>query len=205
MMKAEYGSTTTAYFAYKSMIFNPSGTEALKGLIDYLSANRPKSPLIIEARKFVEDPAELEFDFNRMCIGPYKLLVAPYEGVHISGNHVMNTDETVRVAEFYQEIGLVIDDQFNEPADFIGNELEFLYCVHALAWEQKQASNLDASIELKQLANEFITKHLGNWIAPFCEGIRQHAFHNFWREFAIELHHFIINQMNDDVNSPEPC
>jgi TorA maturation chaperone TorD len=194
-MTTQYGPMATAYFAYKSMIFAPSGTEALTGMIAYLEANRPDSALLTEAKKFVDDSSELEFDFNRMCIGPYKLLVAPYEGVYRSGNHVMNTDETVRVAEFYQEIGLVIDEKFNEPADFIGNELEFLYCVHALASEQKAANNIDAFDELTAIADEFITKHLGTWITPFCEGVKTHAQQAFWREFATELHLFITQQM----------
>jgi TorA maturation chaperone TorD len=194
-MTTQYGPMATAYFAYKSMIFAPSGTEALTGMIAYLEANRPDSALLTEAKKFVDDSSELEFDFNRMCIGPYKLLVAPYEGVYRSGNHVMNTDETVRVAEFYQEIGLVIDEKFNEPADFIGNELEFLYCVHALASEQKAANNIDAYDELTAIADEFITKHLGTWITPFCEGINTHAQQAFWREFATELHLFITQKM----------
>ncbi|RTR37227.1 molecular chaperone TorD [Shewanella canadensis] len=194
-MTAQYGPMATAYFAYKSMIFSPSGTEALTGMIAYLEADRPDSPLLAEAKKFVDDSSELEFDFNRMCIGPYKLLVAPYEGVYRSGNHVMNTDETVRVAEFYQEIGLVIDEKFNEPADFIGNELEFLYCVHALASEQKAANNIEAFEELTAIADEFLTKHLGTWITPFCEGIKNHAQQAFWREFATELHLLITQQM----------
>ena len=194
-MTTQYGPMATAYFAYKSMIFSPSGTEALTGMIAYLEANRSDSPLLTEAKKLVGDSSELEFDFNRMCIGPYKLLVAPYEGVYRSGNHVMNTDETVRVAEFYQEIGLVIDEKFNEPADFIGNELEFLYCVHALASEQKAANNIEAFEELTAIADEFLIKHLGTWITPFCEGVKTHAQQAFWREFATELHLFITQQM----------
>lgn len=194
-MTSQYGPTATAYFAFKSMIFFPSKAEALNGLIAYLEANNPQSPLLNEAKRFIDDASELEFDFNRMCIGPYKLLVAPYEGVYRSGNHVMNTDETVRVAEFYQHIGLVIDEKFNEPADFIGNELEFLYCVHALASEQKAANDIEAFEELTAIADEFLTKHLGTWITPFCEGIKNHAQHAFWREFATELHLFVTKQM----------
>ena len=196
-MTNQYGPMATAYFAFKSMIFFPSKIAALNGLIAYLESSNPQSPLLTEAKQFVEDPSELEFDFNRMCIGPYKLLVAPYEGVYRSGNHVINTDETVEVADFYQQIGLVIDDQFNEPADFIGNELEFMYCVHALASEQRQADNLDAANELDAMADEFVNKHLGLWINPFCEGIKQHASLNFWREFATELQLFITKQLHE--------
>lgn len=196
-MTNQYGPMATAYFAFKSMIFFPSEAEALQGLITYLESNNPQSPLLVEANKFIDDASELEFDFNRMCIGPYKLLVAPYEGIYRSGNHVINTDETVEVADFYQQIGLVIDDKFNEPADFIGNELEFLYCVHALASEQRQANNLDTANELDAIADEFVNKHLGVWINPFCEGIKQHAQHDFWREFAVELQLLITKQLHE--------
>ncbi len=195
-MKAEYGSVTQAYHAFKSMIFAPSGTEALNGLIAYLKAYQPQSPLLPEAEKFVDgDIMELECDFNRMCIGPYKLLVMPYESVYRSGSKVMNTKDTVKVADFYQEIGLIIDESFNEPADFIGNELEFLYCVHALADEQRKVNNQEAVIELGRLGDEFLITHLGTWITPFCEGIQEHAKQAFWREFAIEMHSFITKQL----------
>lgn len=194
-MTTQYGPLAMTYFVYKSMIFNPSSNEALAGLIEHLNANNPDSLLLKEAEKFIDDSSELEFDFNRMCIGPYKLLVAPYEGVYRSGNHVINTDETVRVAEFYQHIGLVIDEKLNEPADFIGNELEFLYCVHALADEQRSAGNIQNHEELTAIADEFISKHLGTWITPFCEGIKHHAQQAFWREFATELHLFISQQI----------
>lgn len=199
-MKAEYGSVTQAYHAYKSMIFAPSGKEALTGLIAYLETHRPHSPLLVEAQKFVDaDIMELEFDFNRMCIGPYKLLVMPYESVYRTGSKVMNTDDTVKVADFYQEIGLVIDETFNEPADFIGNELEFLYCVHALADEQRMVDNLEAVNELRALGEEFLRTHLGTWITPYCEGIEKHAQQAFWSEFARDMHSFITEQLQNNA------
>lgn len=199
-MKAEYGSVTQAYHAYKSMIFAPSGKEALTGLIAYLEAHRPQSPLLVEAQKFVDaDIMELEFDFNRMCIGPYKLLVMPYESVYRTGSKVMNTDDTVKVADFYQEIGLIIDETFNEPADFIGNELEFLYCVHALADEQQMVDNLEAVNELRALGEAFLTTHLGTWITPYCEGIEKHAKQAFWGEFARDMHSFITEQLQNNA------
>ncbi|GIU25114.1 hypothetical protein TUM4644_20160 [Shewanella colwelliana] len=193
-MTTQYGPTATAYHAFKSMMFAPSDLNALAGLIAYLQQARPESPLLSEAMKFSSDSSELEFDFNRMCIGPYKLLVAPYESVYLSGNHQIFTEETVKVAQFYQQIGLIIDDSFNEPADFIGNELEFLYCLHAMASEQHALDKHEYVAALHELANEFLEMHLGRWITPFCEGIIQHATQAFWREFAKELLHFINEQ-----------
>ncbi|MXR70705.1 molecular chaperone TorD [Shewanella sp. JBTF-M18] len=194
-MTAEYGPTAMAYHAFKSMMFAPSDTQALAGLIAYLEQESPDSPLLIEARKFSDDASELEFDFNRMCIGPYKLLVAPYESVYLSGNHQIFTEETVKVAEFYQQIGLVIDDSFNEPADFIGNELEFLYCLHAMAAEQQTLENSEHVEALNELAAEFLQTHLGRWITPFCEGIAKHAKQPFWQLLAHELLQFINQQL----------
>ncbi|QYJ97911.1 molecular chaperone TorD family protein [Shewanella alkalitolerans] len=193
-MTEKYGPTAMAYHAFKSMMFAPSDTQAVAGLIAYLEQETPDSPLLIEARKFSDDASELEFDFNRMCIGPYKLLVAPYESVYLSGNRQLFTEETLRVAEFYQQIGLVIDDSFNEPADFIGNELEFLYCLHAMASEQQALGQTSYAEELLSLADEFIQAHLGRWIVPFCEGITQHAKQAFWRLFAETLVQFINQQ-----------
>ena len=108
-MTSQYGPTATAYFAFKSMIFFPSKAEALNGLIAYLEASNPQSPLLNEAKRFIDDASELEFDFNRMCIGPYKLLVAPYEGIYRSGNHVMNTDDAAVTSAFTLTSGTLSD------------------------------------------------------------------------------------------------
>ncbi|MBR9728160.1 molecular chaperone [Shewanella intestini] len=194
-MTTQYGPTANAYYAFKSMMYAPSAKESIASLVAYLQAEKPQSPLLEEALKYVADPSELEYDFNRMCIGPYKLLVAPYESVYLSGNHMVNTKETAAVADFYQQIGLTLDEKQGEPADYIGNELEFLYCVHALASEQKAAGNVENAAELQLIANEFMQAHLGLWYVRFCEGMQAHATLAFWRLLATELHDFITDQV----------
>ena len=123
MMQTEFGPNAQAFHAFKGMLFEPSNPESLERLIAYFEA-QGGAPALLEAAKAHQDnPLELECDFNRMCIGPTRLLVPPYESVYRATGRQINTDKTVAVAEFYQHIGLVVDEGLSEPADFIGNEL----------------------------------------------------------------------------------
>ncbi|TKB51022.1 molecular chaperone TorD [Ferrimonas sediminicola] len=195
MMNGEFGPIASAYHAFKGMVFEPSNPESLERLIAHLEAGEGNDALLSEARRHLEAPMELECDFNRMCIGPTRLLVPPYESVHRASGRQINTEETVAVADFYQHIGLVIDEKLSEPADFIGNELEFLYCLEALAHQHRKQGNDDTVAELEALAGEFLDKHLGTWYQAFTDGMREHAQLEFWRLYAVALHQFLSSRI----------
>lgn len=137
-----------------------------------------------------------------MCIGPTKLLVPPYESVYRDVGRQIHTDRTLEVADFYQQLGLVTDTGFNEPADYIGNELEFLFCAEALR-HQQQNEDPAAADELEQLAQVFLEQHLGTWYQAFAQGISQHARLDFWRCYAQALEDFLTSRLkNSGVETP---
>ncbi|SDI32227.1 chaperone TorD involved in molybdoenzyme TorA maturation [Ferrimonas sediminum] len=194
-MNCDYGPIASAYHALKGMVFAPSNPESVANLIAYLEASGSNPELLAEAQRHADAPEDLECDFNRMCIGPYRLLVPPYESVYCASGRQINTDDTVKVADFYQNIGLVIDEKLNEPADYIGNELEFLYCVEALVSEHQKQENSDTATALEELAQEFLSLHLGTWYQKFTEGMEKHAQTDFWRLYAGELRRFLSSRM----------
>ncbi|MFQ6371927.1 molecular chaperone [Shewanella sp. YIC-542] len=191
MMDADFGPVASAYQAFKGMMFAPSKPESLQSLILWLEQQHPCSSLLTAARQYADQQLELECDFNRMCIGPYRLLVPPYESVYRTSGRQINTDETVAVADFYQRIGLVPHGGLNEPADFIGNELEFLFCLEALRHQEQDA---EVAAELEQWATDFMAAHLGLWYQEFTQGIETHAQTEFWRLYAIELREFLTSR-----------
>lgn len=194
-MTHPYGTVASAYSAFKGVIFAPASKEALSQLIGYLQHSGGAPELLAEAQCYFDAPHELEFDFNRMCIGPYKLTVPPYESVYLSHHRELFTEETDRVADWYQELGLIPDGGLNEPADFIGHELEFLYCLHALKSEYTKQGREDANIELDRMANEFMQQHLGKWYQAFTSDMEREAKLNFWRLYAIALRQFLSSQL----------
>ncbi|TKB52991.1 TorD/DmsD family molecular chaperone [Ferrimonas aestuarii] len=194
MMQTEFGPNAQAFHAFKGMLFEPSNPESLERLIAYFEA-QGGAPALLEAAKAHQDnPLELECDFNRMCIGPTRLLVPPYESVYRATGRQINTDKTVAVAEFYQHIGLVVDEGLSEPADFIGNELEFLYCLEVLAHEHAAKGNDATVADINALAQEFFAAHLGTWYQEFVDGMAQQAQLEFWRQYALSLGRFIATR-----------
>lgn len=203
-MQTDFGPIAKGYQALKGMLFTPSAPESIAQLIDWLEASQANAELLVQAREYQHQLVELECDFNRMCIGPTRLLVPPYESVYRSAGSQLNTKETVAVADFYQQIGLVIDSKFNEPADYIGNELEFLFCVEALLHQQQNQANHDEVDALNDLARQFLNQHLGLWYQSFTAGIEQHSQLPFWRSFAQTLREFLTQRHSPITSGDAP-
>lgn len=195
MTSTDFGRVATGYQAFKGMLFTPSSPETLKMLISWLEQSEQYPMLLQEARKWLAEPMELECDFNRMCIGPTRLLVPPYESVYRDGGRQLNTDNTSAVARFYQKLGLVIDNKLNEPADYIGNEMEFLFCAEALCHHHSH-TNPAVADELNRMAQRFLQQHLGTWFEDFTNGMSHHAQLKFWDCYAKALADFLATRLN---------
>ncbi|MBY5979370.1 TorD/DmsD family molecular chaperone [Ferrimonas balearica] len=194
-MSLPFGAQAAHYQAFKDMVFQPGLAKNLDALIAVLEQSGLYPELLAEARTLRPEPQRLEYDFNRMCIGPYRLTVPPYESVYRSGKSVLNSHHTVDVHAYYQQLGLTIEPRFNEPADYIGNELEFLYCASALASEHRRAGRDGVAEELDQLARQFLTEHLGLWCGDFADKMVAHAREPFWRLYGVALNHYVQSQM----------
>jgi len=199
-MTPAYGADAAAYGAFKSMLFAPGTPQAIESLIEVLEARGGEVELVASARAALAAPEQLEFEFNRMCIGPYRLSVPPYESVWRSGAREIWNRFTTEVALHYERIGLVIDDSLREPADFIGNELEFLYCVRAL--QVQHAEDPEALSELCAIHDDFLRAHLSQWYGDFCAALVADARLPFWRLYGEALARFLDEQTQA---LPEPA
>ena len=94
-----------------------------------------------EAKEAALHPEETEAEFNRLCIGPYRLIVVPYESAWVTGSRKLNGPVAEDVANFYAAAGLSSASLLNELPDFFGNELEFLYFLDALFDEVRGKGN----------------------------------------------------------------
>ncbi|GIU48133.1 TorD/DmsD family molecular chaperone [Shewanella algidipiscicola] len=202
MTKLEFGPVALGYHALKGMLFTPASDESLQQLINWLESQPRYGELLNEARQWHGSSLELECDFNRMCIGPTKLLVPPYESVYRDYGRQIHTERTVAVADFYQQLGLIPDSGFNEPADYIGNELEFLFCAEAMSYQQVQ-QDPQAAAELTLLAQTFLQHHLGTWYQDFTTGMSKHARLKFWTCYAQVLEDFLADRLGTlEINNP---
>lgn len=139
---------------------------------------------------------EVEAEFNRMCIGPYKLVVVPYETVWVTGSKKLNGPVGASVADFYASAGLSSASKLNEFPDFFGNELEFVYFLEVVAEEKSKEENSAALVkEIHGLANAFRTEHLNKWFDPFLTALAQHTTHDFWKEASNVLKEILQEQV----------
>ncbi len=194
-MNQHTNASIDGYTAFKGLLFAPGCPKALKTLELYL-ANYQETPTLQILIKESEDKAEtLEYEFNRLCVGPYKIPVPPYESVFVSGRRQLLTDETSDVIDAYQEVGLMASPTWGEPADYIGTELEFMSYMESLLLNPKCDGFQKPPAVLRQLADDFLTDHLGKWYQEFTQQIIQHSQHPFWAQYAAALCHFLDIQI----------
>lgn len=156
--------------AFKALCFAPGKAQTYEGMLAWARANHKDglAALCAGAGDALDD---LEADFNRMCIGPYRLTVPPYESVWF-GTRVMNTRRTEVVRWFYAQAGLVSNPkEFNEPADYFGYELEFIGFLAAWSAELLAAGKADDAAGVIDWGNVFWAEHLGHWYAKFLEAV----------------------------------
>ena len=127
---------------------------------------------------------EVEADYNRMCIGPYRLLVPPYESVWRSGGRVLNNRFSAAVEYSYAQAGLASGGALKELPDYFGNEIEFLYCLSALSFHYRNAGDGEAASELEAMFIRFWAEHLGHWAPAFLQAVAENAQEPFWKEWS---------------------
>jgi Nitrate reductase delta subunit len=61
----------------------------------------------------------LEFEYNRLFVGPALLIAPPYESVYRTEDHLVMGETTLDVRRAYREANLRVRETFKEPEDHI--------------------------------------------------------------------------------------
>ena len=165
--------------AFKETFFQPGSPAALESLSRWArSAGHPM--LAAEAEMAARDTDAAEAEFNRMCIGPYRLTVPPYESVWRSHGRVLNNRYSAAVEYAFSEVGLTSHGKLNEMPDFFGNELEFLSCVASMSFQYRQKGDAAAADELEAIFRRFWSQHLGHWADTFLDAVAEDTRSSVW-------------------------
>lgn len=127
---------------------------------------------------------ELEVEYCRMFVGPGHVEVPPYESVYQGHEHNMQKETVmgeaaIEVQKMYAQAGLQLAANFSDMPDHIAVETWFLAYLEAMAATEPQGDYLEYK-------KQFLNQHIGQWVAPFVEGIQQRGRHP-WYEFAAKL------------------
>jgi len=144
--------------------------ELLKQEISFISNDELNRGLLILSLFTDEDIEELEFDFNRLFVGPNRLEVSPYESTYRNVERVIMQGETLAVRRFYEKAGLVVSKKNIDPDDHIALELEFVCYL---------LENSLTDTTYYQLYQEFLEEHLFHWIESHCELMRGKTVNTF--------------------------
>ena len=147
----------------------PQGRETLKSMIADLG-------------KQSNGLAEMNLDYTRLFLGPFGTLAPPFGSVYLNPGKRMIMDETTEeAARMYHQAGLDLDLQFNNPADHITAELEFMHYVHHQEQAALNEGNKPKAHEFKTLRQDFFRKHIGKWGPTFCNKVEQAAQTDFYK------------------------
>lgn len=133
------------------------------------------------------------FEFNRLFIGPDKLLAPPYEGAYRNPDGLLFQQETMEVRGFYKTVGLAVRDQNIYPDDRLDLELEFICYLIARAGQMTLIRH-EQSLFFWELYQDFYCKHLESWGLQHCKDILIHAKTSICRGMALIMQGFLASE-----------
>jgi putative dimethyl sulfoxide reductase chaperone len=144
---------------------------------------------------------ELTLDYSRLFLGPFEVLAPPFGSVYLNQNKKMIMDETTgEVAEMYRNAGLEVDDSFNNPADHITAELEFMHYLYFQEHAAFGENNEKQAEKFQKIRREFFRKHLGKWGPTFAHKVQENAQMDFYRQLALVTRLVLATEAEEQVN-----
>ncbi|MFF0745519.1 molecular chaperone [Streptomyces sp. NPDC004111] len=128
-----------------------------------------------------EDATAVTRDYNRLFVGPERLLAPPYESVHRSEDQLVFEAETFQVRAFYARFGLTAPRLGREPDDHIGLELDLVATLCIRAAEALDRTGTTRTVDFVAALREFLTGHLLAWAPDFMEMVEAHARTRFYQ------------------------
>jgi TorA maturation chaperone TorD len=113
------------------------------------------------------DWVEVEYDFNRLFVGPRAVPAPPYASAYRDEPALMGLP-TLEVRDAYRRLGLAVPDQGATPDDHLAFELDAMVAFDALAGSV--AAGEEA--ELAGLRAWFVAEHMAGWVPRFIEAAR---------------------------------
>lgn len=178
----------------------------LKNLEQHLKeVGSSSSPLIEKMRSEFQNQNRmdrLKIDFTRLFIGPYRVLAPPYGSEYLEEMRKIMGDSTVDALEKYHAAGMVPSDDFKDTPDHISMELEFMYFLIYKETEGLVSETATVILEYLNKQKEFVDLHIGHWVEPFAQNIKNHAQTDFYKNLAAGVDIFIkedVEYLNEIV------
>jgi TorA maturation chaperone TorD len=130
---------------------------------------------------------ELAEEYTGLFVLPGGL--SPYESVRITGQFCQEPEWQVR--KFYQDSGLVINDDRKIFADHIGAEFGFMGFLAEKEFASWDSGDGEEALKYHGLQAEFFNAHLSGWTFAFLDDLERLAEHKFYKEVAVLTRRFL--------------
>ncbi|MEW8004581.1 MAG: molecular chaperone TorD family protein [Candidatus Thiodiazotropha sp.] len=145
---------------------------------------------------------ELRIDYTRLFLGPFNIRSKPYGSVYLDRGNVVMGATTMAVLALYREGGFQVAEEFTEMPDHVAVELEFLYLLNARLGDGHTESN--ERNRLAGLERSLLEEHLGKWIVPFTEAMKEGSRTEFYQKLADLTRRFVLDALRQPGRAPLP-
>lgn len=117
---------------------------------------------------------QLQVEYARLFIGPFKVPVPPYSSIHLGENLLMG-EASIWVENFYRETGLEFDAELKDLPDHVAIETEFMYYLIFNELNTIDQGFCDDSKAFWDKQKIFFENHYRKWVPIFCEKVIQNT------------------------------
>jgi len=149
----------------------------------------------------LKNEKELQVDFSRLFLGPFKVLCPPYGSVYLEEGKTTQGASTLDVMRLYQSENLQVDVM--EPADHIAIELEFMF--YLISKEIEAIKIHDTGNRNLYLKKQYslIERHLSQWVPEFSDLICANSNVEFYKSIGTKLGLMIQDELQEINNMKE--
>lgn len=166
----------------------------------------------LRERSLQESRRLIEGDYNRLFVGPAKLLAPPYESVYLGmrdatphtrsacdPSRAIDGRHALSLKELYRKEGFSLVDAYNDSADSLRAEIDFLGHLHELASEACLSCADDLVSERLSRCETFAKKHLANWVKQIEADVSRHARLDFYPALFTFIRLAVLSECEPDV------
>jgi TorA maturation chaperone TorD len=136
------------------------------------------------------DLLDLQVEYSRLFLGPFKPVLYPYESIFLGRNHEEAAD-VQRVDHIFRREGLALSPQFKDLPDHISVDFEFMSYLCSKEIEADESQDATAFFAYRLRQQSFLENHIINWVPAFAERLEQVAQIEFYRELANFTRRFV--------------
>jgi len=156
-----------------------------------------------EVEDFTDLADALAVEYTRLFLGPGKH-ISPHESVQLKrGSGILWGPETSLVHVAYRAGGFDLGQSETHLPDHLSVELNFMSLLARQEFQAWADQDQTSAAKFLRLQHDFISQHLGKWVAAFCAKVVDEAESTFYPAFAGLLKGYLSGEKAEIVRRLE--